>query len=102
MKLIIDITEEDRKDIGNIHFVREDLKFKIGKAIMNGTPLDGNSDRAEAQAYFLGQSYGWEQGRKAMIDDVMSVFDDFMCGEVDEDGADIFREMLKDKLESEE
>lgn len=40
MKLIIDISEEDRKDIGNIHFVREDLRFKIGKAIMRGTPLD--------------------------------------------------------------
>ena len=35
------------------------------------------------------------------IDDVMSVFDDFMCGEVDEDGTDIFLEMLKDKAESE-
>lgn len=40
MKLIIDIDEEDRKDIGNMHFVREDLKFKIGKAIIHGTPLD--------------------------------------------------------------
>ena len=40
MKLIIDIPEEDREDICNIHFVREDLKFKIGKAIQNGTPLD--------------------------------------------------------------
>lgn len=36
------------------------------------------------------------------IDDVMSVFDDFMCGEVDEDGMDTFLEMLKDKAESEE
>lgn len=35
------------------------------------------------------------------IDDVMSVFDDFMCGEVDEDGTYIFLEMLKDKAESE-
>ena len=35
------------------------------------------------------------------IDDVMSVFDDFMCGEVDEDGTDTFLEMLKDKAESE-
>lgn len=35
------------------------------------------------------------------IDDVMSVFDDFMCGEVDEDGMDTFLEMLKDKAESE-
>ena len=36
------------------------------------------------------------------VDDVMSVFDDFMCGEVDEDGMDTFLEMLKDKAESEE
>ena len=36
------------------------------------------------------------------IDDVMSVFDDFMCGEVDEDGTDTFLEMLKDKAESED
>lgn len=35
------------------------------------------------------------------IDDVMSVFDDFMCGEVDEDGTETFLEMLKDKAESE-
>jgi hypothetical protein len=36
------------------------------------------------------------------IDDVMSVFDDFMCGEVDEGGTETFLEMLKDKIESEE
>ncbi len=36
------------------------------------------------------------------IDGVMSVFDDFMCGEVDEDGMDIFLEMLKDKAERSE
>lgn len=34
------------------------------------------------------------------IDDVMSVFEDFMCGEVDEDGTETFLEMLKDKGES--
>ena len=39
MKIVIDIDEEDIKDIGNLHFIREDLKFKVGKAIMNGTPL---------------------------------------------------------------
>lgn len=36
------------------------------------------------------------------IDDVMSVFDDFMCGEVDEEGTETFLEMLKDKAESED
>ena len=35
------------------------------------------------------------------IADVMSVFDDFMCGEVNEDGTETFLEMLKDKAESE-
>lgn len=36
------------------------------------------------------------------IDDVMSVFDDFMCGEVDEEGTETFWEMLKDRAESED
>jgi hypothetical protein len=36
------------------------------------------------------------------IDDVMSVFNDFMCGEVDEDGTDTFLIMLKDRAESED
>lgn len=36
------------------------------------------------------------------IDDVMSVFDDFMCGEMDEEGTETFLEMLKDKAESED
>ena len=35
------------------------------------------------------------------IDDVMSVFDDFMCGDVDEEGTETFLEMLKDKAEIE-
>ena len=35
------------------------------------------------------------------INDVMSVFDDFMCGEVDEEGTETFWEMLKDKAEIE-
>ena len=41
------------------------------------------------------------KGHWISIDDVMAVFDDFMCGEVDEDGMDTFLEMLKDKAESE-
>ena len=32
------------------------------------------------------------------ITDVMSVFDDFMCGDVDEDGTNTFYEMLKEKV----
>lgn len=43
-----------------------------------------------------------KMGRWISIEDVMSVFDDFMCGEVDEDGTNTFLEMLKDKAESED
>lgn len=49
MKLIIEIDEADREDIGNIHFVREDLKLKIGKVIMNGTPLDDVLNKIKAE-----------------------------------------------------
>ena len=35
------------------------------------------------------------------IDDAMSVFDDFMCGDADEESTETFLEMLKDKTESE-
>lgn len=45
MEIVIDIDEEDWKDINDIHFIREDLKFKIGKAIMNGTPLPEHHGR---------------------------------------------------------
>ena len=41
-------------------------------------------------------------GKYLSIDNVMSVFDDFMCGEVDEEGTETFLEMLKDKAESED
>ena len=44
MKIVIDIDKEDWKDINDIHFIREDLKFKIGKAIMNGTPLPDGAE----------------------------------------------------------
>lgn len=36
------------------------------------------------------------------IDDVMSVFNDYMRGEVDEEDTDTFLKMLKDKAESED
>ncbi len=41
-------------------------------------------------------------GRWISIENVMSVFNDFMCDDVDEDGTSIFLAMLKDKAESEE
>jgi len=110
MKLIIDIDEEDRKDIGNMHFVREDLKFKIGKAIIHGTPLDSNSERAEVQAYFDGEAYGWEQGRKALVDDVKAEIETNLSWDMyDEYGNEtrLHKELMEildniDKAESED
>ena len=45
MKIVIEIDKEDWKDINYIHFIREDLKFKIGKAIMKGKPLPEHHGR---------------------------------------------------------
>jgi hypothetical protein len=61
MKIVIEIDEEDWKDINDIHFIREDLKFKIGKAIMKGTPLPEHHGRLiDADAYISNHSsFGW-------------------------------------------
>lgn len=75
VKLIIEIPEEAKQAFDNAE--SNDLKGGyydhggiIGKAIQSGIPLDNDSDRAEVQAYFAGQTYGWEQGRKVLIDDI--------------------------------
>ena len=72
MKLIIDISEKDRKDIGNIHFVREDLRFKIGKAIMRGTPLDDVKAEIENLTY-----YCCEVHPRSVIDDVLEIIEKY-------------------------
>ena len=75
MKLIIDIPkcfyERCKAD--------EDA-VEIRLAVKNGIPLDSNdSDYAEAQAYFDGQAYGWEEGRKALIDDIKAEISEEIC-----------------------
>ncbi len=44
-------------------------------AVKKGTPLDSDSERAETQAYFDGEAYGWEQGRKALIEELKAEID---------------------------
>lgn len=67
--------------------------------------LEGAIKKPNTKDGYLGQALSMaikalEQEKGYIsIDDVMSVFDDFMCGEVDEDGTEIFLEMLKDKAE---
>ena len=76
MKLIIDIPDpiyEWVKNTGKFGLYHFDTLMNIVK---NGTPLDSDSERAEVQAYFAGEAYGWEQGRKALIDDVKAEIED--------------------------
>ena len=76
MKLIIDISEEDRKDIGNIHFVREGLKFKIGKAIMNGTPLDDvKAEIKTVMDMYKGCEYIGDKARRDELWHVLEIID---------------------------
>lgn len=42
----------------------------ILSAVADGLPLKRDSELAEMQAYFAGMDYGWECGRKALIEDV--------------------------------
>lgn len=72
VKLIIEIPKEDYLNAKRINWanVRPECVDDYEYQIAHGTPLDSNSERAEVQAYFDGQAYGWEQGRKALIDDV--------------------------------
>ena len=71
IKLIIEIPEEDYKKLVNPYQHNEIWCERLKRIVINGTPLDSNdSDYAETQAYFAGEAYGWEQGRKALIEDV--------------------------------
>lgn len=67
IKLIIDIPEDMYISAKSGYLCGSEI---IVNAIKYGTPLDNNSERAEVQAYFDGEAYGWEQGRKALIADV--------------------------------
>lgn len=69
MKLIIDISELDYECAKQRWMMGNDA-HKMDYYISKGIPLDSNSERAETQAYFAGEAYGWEQGRKALIDEV--------------------------------
>ena len=67
VKLIIEIPRNEYEYTCNMTLHDRSI---WDNAIRNGTPLANDSERAEAQAYFDGEAYGWEQGRKALIDDV--------------------------------
>ena len=106
MKIVIDLPEEVTEWFKERAFIPIKYYTEVERAMEKAEPLSEILDKLEhisekAEAYYDGAINGWKQGRKAMIDDVMCVFDDFMCGEVDEDGTETFLEMLKDRIERE-
>ncbi len=69
MKLIIDIPEVDY-ECAKQRWMRGNSAHMMDYYISKGTPLYSDSEQDEVQAYFAGMSYGWEEGRKDLIDDV--------------------------------
>lgn len=85
VKLIIEIPKEDIEFIRKTSFVEDErtmfkqspsdrqgtmMLFRLMDSAKNGIPLANDSEKAEVQAYFEGEAYGWEEGRKALVDDV--------------------------------
>ena len=68
MKLLIELSEDRYNSIMRKAKYRRvtGMDFVIAK----GVPLDTDLDLTEVQAYFAGMTYGCEQGRKALIEDV--------------------------------
>lgn len=80
MKLIIDIPKKTiariRSNYGHgCKGIYDGDKDKVIDAIYHGTPLDSNSERAELQAYFDGESFGWDEGREALIEEIKAEID---------------------------
>jgi hypothetical protein len=70
VKLIIEIPKDRYTDILRIADVQIIRRMPtLEQVVAHGIPLD-DIDSDETRAYFDGQAYGWEQGRKALIDDV--------------------------------
>lgn len=65
VKLIIEIPKPMYESVQNGTYCGN-----LDEELKNGIPLDNDSDRAEAQAYFDGQAYGWEEGRKDLCDKI--------------------------------
>lgn len=78
VKLIIEIPKDYYEIIK--HDVENNLTdYRPFEIIGNGIPLDDDSERAEVKAYFDGEAYGWEQGRKALIDDIKAEIAEEIC-----------------------
>lgn len=81
VKLIIEIDKRAYKACQELSTNNDDgiVGLCAVNTIANGIPLDSNSEKAEVQAYFDGQAYGWEEGRKALIDDLKAEIAEEIC-----------------------
>lgn len=72
VKLIIKIPKPMYEDIKS---GKDGYSNYAHTAIRNGTPLDSNSEKAEVRAYFDGESFGWDEGREALIEELKAEID---------------------------
>lgn len=91
-----DLVERIGKLIGYIDFLRNTAQGKKKSLNLLEKVVKGELEEIRAE----GENFVKPRTGYISIDDVMSVFDDFMCGDVDEEGTETFLEMLKDKAES--
>lgn len=75
VKLIIEIPKDEYKDIKDHEQMIRNYPTTSLIRILNGIPLDNDSERAEVQSYFAGEAYGWEQGRKALLEELNAEVD---------------------------
>ena len=92
-----DLVERIGKLVGYIDFLRNTAQGKKKSLTLLEKVVKGQIKEIRAE----GENFVKPKTGYISIDDVMSVFDDFMCGEVDEEGTETFLEMLKDRAESE-
>lgn len=77
VKLIIEIDKRAYKACQELKTNNDDgmVGLCAVNAIADGTLLDSNSDRAEVRAYFDGESFGWDEGREALIEELKAEID---------------------------
>lgn len=83
VKLIVTLSKGQYENLKDIQFGSIGSRM-IFNAVKNGIPLD-NIDSDETKAYFDGQAYGWEEGRKALIEDLKAEIEkdtrEYVCDE---------------------
>lgn len=77
MKIVIDLPEEVVEWFKERAFIPIKYYTEVEEAMEKAEPLSEileklgrASEKTNMESYFDGQAYGWEEGRKALIDDI--------------------------------